>query len=153
MKKKLIIVLSFVALVGGTFLSGCKAESKVQEVEKESILETPKEGTLAFYEMLSDDLGIIEVYDSSELTLEDLQNRNGKIIIEKIIGVVETSKGDGKVLNCTDPDCYYINYSSVENISIGDVILTYCIYNPDTNYEDDILKRFDYIIDDKELKN
>lgn len=66
---------------------------------------------------------------------------------------METPEGDGRVLNYTDPDYYYINYSRVENISVGDVILTYCVYNPNTNYEDDILERFDYIIDDKELEN
>jgi len=34
----------------------------------------------------------------------------------------------------------------------GDTILTYFIYNPDTNYMDDILERFDYVID-REVDN
>lgn len=137
MKKKLLALSLSLAIIGGIF-TGC---NKVNAAEK------PEEGTLEFYQQLVEDLEIIEVYDSSELTLEMLQNRNGKIIIEKCIGMVTSSEGDGKVLNYTNPDYYYINYSDVENIREGTIVLTYFIYNPDTNYEDDILERFDYIID------
>lgn len=137
MKKKLLALSLSLAIIGGIF-TGC---NKVNAAEK------PEEGTLEFYQQLVEDLEIIEVYDSSELTLEMLQNRNGKIIIEKCIGMVTSPEGDGKVLNYTNPDYYYINYSGVENIREGTIVLTYFIYDPDTNYEDDILERFDYIID------
>ena len=50
------------------------------------------------------------------------------------------------------PDYYYISYRSVEDFQEGDTILTYFIYNPDTNYTDDILERFDYVID-REVDN
>lgn len=43
----------------------------------------------------------------------------------------------------------YISYKGVKGIRKGDVVLTICIYNPGTNYEDDIVERFDYIIDRK----
>lgn len=99
------------------------------------------------YDKLLGETDMIEIVDSSELTMEMLQNRNGKIIIEKCIGIVTDDDGNGKVMNANNPDYDYIGYKGVENIDFGDVILTYFIYNPDTNYVDDILYRFDFIID------
>ena len=88
----------------------------------------------------------IQIIESSELTFEILENRNGAIIIEECIGTVITSKGDGEILNPNNPTHNYISYKCVENANVGDMILTYFIYNPETNYIDDILYRFDYII-------
>lgn len=101
------------------------------------------------YRKIADDLDIIQVYDAEDLTIDILENRNedGKIIIEKVIGQVLDSKGNGKVLNTDDEYFNYISYKYVKGARIGDVILSYFIYNPDTNGEDDILDRFDYIID------
>lgn len=168
MKKKFIL-LSLV--LSGTLLIGCTGKTadateeiplELEIVEQQAEIPTStenlleeqveekaavEEGSLEFYQMLSEDLGIIEIYDNSDLTLEMLQNRDGKIIIEKCIGIVTSPDGDGMVLNYEDAEHYYINYSGVENIREGTVILSYFIYNPDTNYEDDILERFDYVID------
>ena len=101
------------------------------------------------YRKIADDLDIIQVYDAEDLTIDILENRNedGKIIIEKVIGQVLDSKGNGKVLNTDDEYFNYISYKYVKGARVGDVILSYFIYNPDTNGEDDILDRFDYIID------
>lgn len=112
-----------------------------------TILAAPEKGSLEFYDELVEDMEIIQIIDSDKLTMEMLQNRNGKIIIEKVIGQVTDSKGNGRVLNCTSPEYDYISYKSVENANIGDVILTYFVYNPDNNIEDDIMERFDLIID------
>ena len=87
----------------------------------------------------------VKIYDSSEITYEILSNRNGKIIIEEVIGEVTSTKGDGEVLNCADPDYNYISYSNVKGAKKGDIILTYLIYNPDSNAEDDVILRYDYI--------
>ncbi len=103
-----------------------------------------------FYNKLADDLDVVKVYDTDELTNEMLENRDGEIIVEKTIGIVLNDEGDGEILNTSDDYYNYINYSRVENAKEGDIILTYCIYNPDTNYIDDILLRFDYIIDETE---
>ena len=99
------------------------------------------------YRKLVDEMETIKIYDSADLTMEMLQNRNGNIIIEKCIGVVTDEDKNGKLLNCANPEYYYISYKSVENANVGDVILTYFVYNPDNNIEDDILYRFDSIID------
>ena len=102
--------------------------------------ENPKD-----YCKYTEKLEFAEVIDSSELTLETLQNRNGKLIIEKVIGVVDdATNGNGHDINNKNA---YINYSRVKGIQNGSVICTYFIYNPNTNYADDIIARFDYIIE------
>ena len=87
----------------------------------------------------------IEIINSYDLTIEELQSRNGKLIIEVVIGQVDNFvTGAGHQL---DNPNYYISYKGVEGISNGHIICTYFIYNPENNYEDDIMYRYDYIID------
>lgn len=107
---------------------------------------------IELYDRISENLDIIQIYDTSDLSYEILSDRseNGIIIIEKIIGIVLNSDGDGKILNTTDEQFDYISYKYVNGVQEGDIILTYCIYNPDTDYTDDIINRFDYIIDTAE---
>ena len=150
MRKK-FLVLSMITMIATGVFSGCNIKA-VEPVKVEAAEKLVEVGSLDFYRELSEEIGAIEIVDSAGLSLEDLENRKGKIIIEKCIGVVENSDGDGRVLNCADPDYYYISYRSVEDFQEGDTILTYFIYNPDTNYTDDILERFDYVID-REVDN
>lgn len=112
-----------------------------------------------FYDNMIKDVNTIEIYDTSELTPQIMANRKGKIIVEKIIGKVVNQKLDGKILNCdTDNGGYtnkdggnYINYNRVEGAKEGDKILTYYIYNPFTNEQDDVLTRMDFIIDENAI--
>lgn len=112
-----------------------------------------------FYDNMIKDVNTIEIYDTSELTPQIMADRNGKIIVEKIIGEVTSHKLDGKILNCdTDNGGYtnkdggnYINYERVDGAKEGDKILTYYIYNPFTNEQDDVLTRMDFIIDDNAI--
>lgn len=89
----------------------------------------------------------VQIYDSSDLTLEMLQNRNGNIVIEKCLGTVIDEEKNGYLLNPEDPERDYISYKSVEDAEKGDNVVTYFIYNPETNAEDDIIFRFDYIME------
>lgn len=116
--------------------------SIISEKDKKEVVENIKE-----YEELSKRYDV-EIYDTSNLTLEVLQNRNGKIIIEKRIGIVENESGDGKTLNDGNngKNNFYINYSNVKNVNKGNVILTYFVYNPCNNSTDDIVYRYDRII-------
>ncbi len=82
---------------------------------------------------------ICQVYDSSELTEDILANRQGKLIIEKCVGTVTDDEKNGSL-----EDGSYISYESVD-CTKGDTITTYLIFNPETNYTDDVIKRFDYI--------
>lgn len=89
------------------------------------------------------------IVDSSMLTAEILEHRteHDVLIIERVVGYVTDRNGNGKVLN-TNGDFNYINYKYVrEPITTGTVVLTYLIYNPNNNYVDDIVNRFDFVID------
>lgn len=103
-----------------------------------------------FYREIVAELDMVQVFDTSEYSADMLRNRDGKIMIEECIGVVTGTALDGslcgKILNCGNPEYDYIGYRGID-AEIGDVILSYFIYNPDTEFEDDILYRFDYVID------
>ena len=73
-------------------------------------------------------------------------NRGDSILIEKLIGVCLDEEGNGELLNPYNPNFNYISYASIDGISKGDVVLTVCIYAPNGG-EDEIVDRFDYIID------
>ncbi len=161
--KKRYFALTIAGLITGIFI-GCLISNidinkeyyipeELEQVEKEvDKMNNTYKGSLSFYQDIIEieELDIV-IYEVSELTMEILESRskNHRIIIEKCIGEVTSPEGDGKVLNYDNPDDYYINYSSITGVSTGDIILTYFIYNPDTDYFDDVLLRFDYIIDDK----
>lgn len=90
------------------------------------------------------DIQIIK-YDSGDLTAEILENRNGKVIVERCVGIVTDSEtGDGMILN-TDPDHYYISYAGVDGVTDGTVIVSYMVYSTKNNSIDDIEERYDYI--------
>lgn len=94
--------------------------------------------------------GEVVIYDSDDLTLEMLESRNGKVIIERCYGVViDAENGDGKVLNPYDEDFDYISYSRCEGVREGTLMMTYLVYDPDTNYFDDIMERYDCVVSHK----
>lgn len=127
-KKKFPIILAAVIVAISVFLMWHNTTAKEMD----------------YYEY-AEDLELIKVIDSTDLTMDMIAARNGKLIIEKAVGVVtDAETGAGYVLGYPD---FYISYASVEDIQNGDVICTYFVYNPDSDYEDDILMRFDYIID------
>lgn len=89
----------------------------------------------------------VAIYDSNDLTLDMLENRNGRVIIERCYGVViDAENGAGKVLNPYDEDYDYISYSRCEGIREGTLMMTYLVYDPDTNYFDDIMERYDCVV-------
>lgn len=109
-----------------------------------------------FFDNMIKGVNTIEIYDTSELTPRIMADRKGKIIVEKIIGKVTSHKLDGEILNCNYNDGgytnkdggNYISYKRVEGAQEGDKVLTYYIYNPFSNEQDDVLTRMDFIIDD-----
>ena len=103
-------------------------------------------GTLNYYRAEAEKLEALEVYDSADLSYEELEHRNGRLVIERCIGVVLNEEKDGRVLNSYD-DLDYISYARVDDAEPGDVVLTYLVYNPHSSYLDDILVRVDYILE------
>lgn len=70
-----------------------------------------------------------------------LENRNGKIIIEVIEATVLDDEGNG-----SDQFGFYVKYDS-KRFSKGNRVQSVFVYNPDTNYVDDILYRVDSLIE------
>lgn len=89
----------------------------------------------------------IRIYEPIDLTDEILTNRTvDELIIEHDTGVVLNDLGDGEVTNPFDSNYTYISYCNLmEYANPGDTVTTYCIYNPYTQYEDDIKFRIDIV--------
>ena len=92
-------------------------------------------------------IGVVREYYTEELSYDILANRGDDIIVEKTIGIVMDNRKNGKILGAKEYN--YISYRKVKGARKGDTILTICIYAPNSKGEDDIVERFDYIIDRK----
>ena len=75
-------------------------------------------------------------------TYNEITNRNGRIYIEVISGVVLDDEGNGKQLNASSDGGDYIAYN--EKYNAGDKVISLFIYNPMSNAEDDIILRLDF---------
>lgn len=83
--------------------------------------------------------GNAQTYNTKDLTSEILTNRTAEVVIvEEINGIVLDDEGNG-----IDENGNYISYKNVDSVK-GEIITTYCIYNPNTNFEDDIIYRIDF---------
>lgn len=125
-KKVLLATLVTLTVIGNT------TSAPVQATEyTESVKATP----------------IVQVVDCNDLTEEMLTTRAERNVmyIERIIGKVTDNEKNGTVLNPPVDGGYYISYASVADAEIGDVIITYCVYNPFSNYDDDVIERWDFI--------
>lgn len=72
---------------------------------------------------------------------EILENRNGKIIIEVIEATVLDDEGNG-----SDQFGFYVKYDA-KQFSRDDKVQSILVYNPNTNYVDDILYKVDSLIE------
>lgn len=150
-----IAVYLFIGILIGLNLSQSQTDKVISAEDKTDYYNSQVE----FYDKMIEDIETLKIYDTDDLTPEIMANRNGKIIVEKIVGKVTNDKLDGEILNCnaeeggyTNKDGgNYINYERVEGAKKGDKILTYYIYNPFTNEQDDVLTRLDFIIDDNTI--
>ena len=106
---------------------------------------------IEFYDSMIENVNAIELYNTSDMTEEILTNRNGKIIVEKVVGEVTSYRLDGEILNASTGNGNYISYQRVDGAKEGDKIVTYFIYNPFSNEIDDVMTRMDFIIDDNEI--
>ena len=104
-----------------------------------------EDGTGYYLDIPQDSDSLTEVFyigsDSDhEKLLDVLENRDGKIVIEVSSGTVLDNEGNGK-----DICGYYIKYDS-SRFSAGDQVQSVFVYNPDTNYIDDIVFRTDALM-------
>lgn len=126
-KKALVVTLTTLAVIGNTFAP----------VQARTGLDVAKNAP------------ITKVIDCNKLTEKMLTHRSNKkrhiMYIERIIGKVTDNAKNGTVLNPPVDGGYYISYASVKGARKGDVIITYCVYNPYTNWDDDVIERWDFI--------
>ena len=90
---------------------------------------------------------MVKVIDCNDLTewMLTTWTEHHIMYIERIIGKVTDNEKNGTVLNPPVDGGYYISYASVDDAEIGDTIITYCVYNPFSNYDDDVIERWDFI--------
>lgn len=88
----------------------------------------------------------LKIMEPDEITGDFLRNRNGLIVVEKTVGKCLDENWNGKILN-TESEYNYISYSGVSGILPGDTVVTYEVYNPSNNYEDDIVARWDFVVE------
>lgn len=104
-----------------------------------------EDGTGYYLEIPQESDNLTEVFYISsasdhEKLLDALETRNGKIVIEVSSGTVLDDEGHGR-----DICGYYIKYDS-ERFSAGDQVQSVFVYNPETNYIDDIISQTDTLI-------
>ena len=104
-----------------------------------------KDGTGYYLDIPQESESLTEVFyigsvSDHEKLLDALENRDGKIIIEVSSGTVLDNEGNGQ-----DICGYYIKYDS-SRFSAGDQVQSVFVYNPETNYIDDIVYRTDTLI-------
>lgn len=155
MKRKIAIITATIALVMGAFLLGksmsktespkdtlalSEVTSTVYDINENKLVISTQSDKYEFEPTIKDtDDGICRIYNSSELSKETLTHRDGKLIIERCVGVVTNSNKNGKL-----KDGNYISYANVK-CKQGDKIITYLIYNPQTNSIDDVTARYDFV--------
>lgn len=104
-----------------------------------------EDGTGYYLEIPQESESLTEVFyigsesDHKKL-FEALENRDGKVIVEVSSGTVLDNEGNGQ-----DICGYYIKYDS-SRFSAGDQVQSVFVYNPETNYIDDIVSRTDTLI-------
>lgn len=90
----------------------------------------------------------IKFISPDKLTYKKLVNRKKNKII-----YIEVSDGfvmDGNTYAGLTIDGYYISYEGIDDtLPKGTRIRTYCLYNPENNYEDDIIYRTDRVLNTK----
>lgn len=144
MKKVSIIIIAaiIIASFAGCNNKSISTENFNGEFQQENIY--LKSENIFIKEMKSLGYNDFTIYDFDDVSREILENRNGKVIVERVIGVVTSYDGDGKVLNSDN----YISYKRANILyGKGSIILTYLVYNPNTDYVDDVIERYDYCID------
>lgn len=116
-------------------------DNGIPETEFQNDIERQLDYVLDYLYITDDDT--VEVYyEYDDLTAEIIENRMGKWIIEVFYGTCVSEDGDG-----LSDDGYYISYRGVPGFSVGQRYRTFAVYDPTTNYIDDIMARFDFAVD------
>lgn len=97
-------------------------------------------------ELYSAEDGHLRVYSPEGMDRDVRVGRDGDLVIERIEGTCLNDAGDGKIAGASDGSDY-VSYANVEGVKAGDRVVTYVVLDPDTDGEDDVLLRRDYVVD------
>ena len=139
MKRRIVNVVLSVMLVG---TMGCNASAASTSNVANDDRMNGNVG-ISVMQMVKDS---VQIYHSKTKEEFDrltsvIENRNGRIIIELIDATVLDDDGNG-----SDSFGFYVKYDSGQ-FSKGDKVRSVFVYNPDTNYLDDIVCRVDQLIE------
>lgn len=164
--KKAIVASVVLALINGCL--SCAVvfvyEDRVFKTEHDNkvirIFNPEKYDSLVINQLYSKYGKYAKVYDSSDLSVEKIENRDGKLIVERCICYVEkfdNGEGFGTILNCFSKDYAYIHFEKMgEPLHKGTIVVTYLVYNPNTKLVDDVIEVYDFVIsrtfEDRELQ-
>jgi len=144
----LLVVMSLLGTVGAIFNAVGQVNEPAEQTTMDEITLDEQYPYKPLEENFILDLENFKIYNPDELTAEILETRTASntLIVERVIGkVVNKTKGDGRILN-TESEYNYISYFDLGiPISDGTLMLTYLIYNPDTDFVDDC-ERYDFIL-------
>lgn len=143
MKKIIMMVMIFICV----FAINGNANAKVVAKERCLTVTQSRDGTrvkwgkkvIRWYDFH----GKVKIVNGNQLTEHKLIKRKNRVLyIERIVGQVVNKRLDGRT-----SDGYYISYKSLKGKAHkGNVVITYCVYNPYTHWIDDINERYDIII-------
>lgn len=143
MKKMFIIIIMFLFV----FAINGNADAKTVARERCLTVTQTKAGTKVKWNKKVirwyDFHGKVKIVNGNQLTEKKLIRRKDKVLyIERIVGQVVNKRLDGRT-----SDGYYISYKSLKGKAHkGNLIITYCVYNPYTHWVDDIDERYDIIV-------
>ena len=134
--KGIISIIGTVLLVGINGVRTDKAEINTQSIKHN--IEASQDNIMSQVQGFETEIYYIKSQKNYDRCTKTIEHRNGKIIIEVIQGTVIDEFGNGRT-NTGD----YIRYDGLEK---GTRVETVLIYDPATNYIDDIMYRADTII-------
>ena len=155
MKKFIVCILAICAAVGLLIFATTNANNDTADASTSMENIANENDYIAIEnsfikELHKKDYENVAIYPTDELTNDVLENRTNMdgVVVEKMIGMVaKGNNGDGIILNTKDTEHNYISYNNMDfETHEGTIILTYYVYNPETNYLDDVLERYDFVL-------
>lgn len=131
MKKK--VVKAFIMALSMTLFSGCNKKAEESYESKRLMAGKSLSG-----------LNKVDAHyttkNNAEMFIKNLEQQNGKIVVEILDGTVLDDEGNGR-----DDAGYYTKYNQ-EKFNAGDRVQSIFIYNPNTDSIDDIIYRRDVLV-------
>lgn len=138
MKRRIVNMVLSVVLVA---VMGCNASAASTSKTASNDMMNDNVG-ISVMQMIKDSVQVYHCKTKEEFDrlTPVIENRNGRIIIEIIDATVLDNDGNG-----SDQFGFYVKYDS-GRFSKGDKVRSVFVYNPDTNYFDDIMCRIDQLM-------